>query len=62
MHFAGPVTTMSSPLVNFTCWAVWDTLVKFEFVLLAPVLVPVCFIVLLLDSISEIVVWCTKGN
>ena len=29
MHFAGLVTTMSSPPVNFTCWTGWDNPVKF---------------------------------
>jgi len=63
------VTTMSSPLVNFTCWTVWDTPVKFEFALLVPVLVPVCFVALSstsvalsLDSFSEIIVWLTQGK
>jgi len=67
MHFGGPVTTMSSPPVNFTCWTVWDTTVKFEFTLLVPVLVLVCFVALCstsvalsLDSLSEIIVWLTQ--
>ena len=64
MHFAGLVTTMSSPPVNFTCWTAWDTIVKFEFTLLVSVLVPICFIelcstrvALSLDGLSEIVDW-----
>ena len=59
MHFGEPVTTMSSPLVNFTCWTVWDTPVKFGFAFL----VPVCFVALSstsvamgLDSFSEVIV------
>ena len=60
MHFGGPVTTMSSALVNFTCWTVWDTTVKFEFTFLVSVLVPVSSVAMSLDSLSEIIVWLAQ--